>query len=254
MSRSQRGSSSQETNQDEGIRVGKDGAKKLTRKYVKVTCSKCKNTGVAILVPGARKTDLLLQFWSLEQNDGFALVCSAHEGLTSLKLIGVKGRDRNHNKTLKEGPFIQRRFALPLETTYVENKVNMIKFQHQSLKLNGTKGKGCSIRKSVEEEAHTKRGASVSTFKSMVKVKDALRNDLRYNSVRHEDRKGIFNEYISELKWFEEEAESISREDAKIKVEKHPQECVANPYLDQSDVKKIFRKHIMVNNQKPFVG
>ncbi|KAL4572319.1 hypothetical protein LXL04_019091 [Taraxacum kok-saghyz] len=45
MSRSQRGSYSQATNQDEGIRVGKDGAKKLTRKYGKVTCSKCKNTG-----------------------------------------------------------------------------------------------------------------------------------------------------------------------------------------------------------------
>ncbi|KAL4584531.1 hypothetical protein LXL04_009134 [Taraxacum kok-saghyz] len=45
MSRSQRGGSSQATNQDEGIRVGKDGAKKLTRKYGKVTCSKCKNTG-----------------------------------------------------------------------------------------------------------------------------------------------------------------------------------------------------------------
>ncbi|KAL4582259.1 hypothetical protein LXL04_006803 [Taraxacum kok-saghyz] len=45
MSRSQRGSSSQANNQDEGIRVGKDGAKKLTRKYGKVTCSKCKNTG-----------------------------------------------------------------------------------------------------------------------------------------------------------------------------------------------------------------
>ncbi|KAL4562872.1 hypothetical protein LXL04_026903 [Taraxacum kok-saghyz] len=51
MSRSQRGSSSQTTNQDEGIRVGKDGAKKLTRKYGKVTCSKCKNTGESAFTP-----------------------------------------------------------------------------------------------------------------------------------------------------------------------------------------------------------
>ncbi|KAL4554369.1 hypothetical protein LXL04_039506 [Taraxacum kok-saghyz] len=40
MSRSQRGSSSQATNQDEGIRIGKDGAKKLTRKYGKLPFSR----------------------------------------------------------------------------------------------------------------------------------------------------------------------------------------------------------------------
>ncbi|KAL7609464.1 pre-mRNA-processing protein 40C [Lactuca sativa] len=80
------------------------------------------------------------------------------------------------------------------------------------------------LRRSVEEEARAKRAASVSTFKSMLKdnkdissnsrwykVKDILRNDPRYKSVRHEDREAIFNEYISELKVCEDEAESIAK-------------------------------------------
>lgn len=46
---------------------------------------------------------------------------------------------------------------------------------------------------------------------SHVKVKDILRNDPRYKSVKHEDREAIFNEYISELKEFDEEAERESK-------------------------------------------
>lgn len=38
-------------------------------------------------------------------------------------------------------------------------------------------------------------------------MKDSLRNDPRYKSVKHEDREVLFNEYISELKAAEEEAE-----------------------------------------------
>lgn len=45
----------------------------------------------------------------------------------------------------------------------------------------------------------------------ILKVKDILRNDPRYKSVRHEDREAIFNEYISELKVCEDEAESIAK-------------------------------------------
>ncbi|KAL4565695.1 hypothetical protein LXL04_029798 [Taraxacum kok-saghyz] len=36
----------------------------------------------------------------------------------------------------------------------------------------------------------------------------------------------------------------VSWADAKIKVEKNPQGCVANPYLDQLDVEKLFHKHV----------
>ncbi|GKA73936.1 pre-mRNA-processing protein 40C isoform X1, partial [Tanacetum coccineum] len=46
---------------------------------------------------------------------------------------------------------------------------------------------------------------------SYLKVKDILRNDPRYKSVKHEDREAIFNEYISELTEFDEEAERESK-------------------------------------------
>jgi hypothetical protein len=38
-------------------------------------------------------------------------------------------------------------------------------------------------------------------------VKDSLRNDPRYKSVKHDDRDVLFNEYISELKAAEDESE-----------------------------------------------
>lgn len=40
-----------------------------------------------------------------------------------------------------------------------------------------------------------------------MQLKDSLRDDPRYKSVRHEDREVIFNEYVRELKAAEEEAE-----------------------------------------------
>ncbi|KAI3698616.1 hypothetical protein L2E82_42294 [Cichorium intybus] len=171
------------------------------------------------------------------------------------------------------------------------------------------------LRRSIEEEARAKRAAAVSTFKSMLKdnkdissnsrwykVKDILRNDPRYKSVRHEEREAIFNEYISELKVAELEAENMAKAkrdeeeklrereralrkrkereeqevervrskarrkeaiesyqallvetikdpqvswtDAKPKLEKDPQGRAANPYLDQSDLEKLFREHL----------
>lgn len=171
------------------------------------------------------------------------------------------------------------------------------------------------LKRSVEEEARAKRAASVASFKSMLrdnkdisptsrwsKVKDILRSDPRYKSVKHEEREDLFNEYISELKESEVEAEraakakrdeeeklkererilrkrkereeqevervrskarrkeaiesyqallvetikdpQVSWTDAKSKMEKDPQGRVANPYLDQSDLEKLFREHI----------
>ncbi|KVH95776.1 FF domain-containing protein [Cynara cardunculus var. scolymus] len=125
-------------------------------------------------------------------------------------------------------------------------------------------------------------------------VKDNLRSDPRYKSVKHEDREALFNEYISELKVSEEEAEraeklkereralrkrkereeqevervrskarrkeaiesyqallvetikdpQVSWTDAKPKLEKDPQGRAGNPYLDQSDLEKLFREHV----------
>eukprot|EP00268_Persea_americana_P023274 TRINITY_DN22924_c0_g1_i1.p1 TRINITY_DN22924_c0_g1~~TRINITY_DN22924_c0_g1_i1.p1 ORF type:complete len:1089 (-),score=274.03 TRINITY_DN22924_c0_g1_i1:759-4025(-) len=76
------------------------------------------------------------------------------------------------------------------------------------------------LKKAAEQKIQEQRAAAVSSFKSMLRdsgdintssrwsrVKDSLRNDPRYKSVKHEDREVLFNEYISELKAAEEEAE-----------------------------------------------
>ncbi|XP_059308905.1 pre-mRNA-processing protein 40C isoform X1 [Lycium ferocissimum] len=80
------------------------------------------------------------------------------------------------------------------------------------------------LRKAAQEKAHAVRAAAVSQFKSMLreqgditlntrwsKVKDGLRNDPRYKSVKHEDREALFNEYISELKAAEQEVARIAK-------------------------------------------
>ncbi|XP_076890524.1 uncharacterized protein LOC143541637 [Bidens hawaiensis] len=81
-----------------------------------------------------------------------------------------------------------------------------------------------ALKRSVEEEARAKRAALVSGFKSMLrenkdissasrwsKVKDIFRNDPRYKSVKHEDREDIFDEYISDLKESDVEAERAAK-------------------------------------------
>ncbi|KAK4373432.1 hypothetical protein RND71_008816 [Anisodus tanguticus] len=80
------------------------------------------------------------------------------------------------------------------------------------------------LRKAAQEKAHAIRAAAISQFKSMLreqgeitlntrwsKVKDSLRNDPRYKSVKHEDREALFNEYISELKAAEKEVARIAK-------------------------------------------
>ncbi|KAK9274753.1 hypothetical protein L1049_022005 [Liquidambar formosana] len=75
------------------------------------------------------------------------------------------------------------------------------------------------LKRAAEEKTQAMRAAAASSFKSMLqdkgditattrwsRVKDSLRNDPRYKSVRHDDREVIFNEYVSELKAAEEEA------------------------------------------------
>ncbi|OVA12114.1 WW domain [Macleaya cordata] len=80
------------------------------------------------------------------------------------------------------------------------------------------------LKKAAEEKIRSVREAAASSFKSMLRekgdidtstrwsrVKDSLRNDPRYRSVKHEDREILFNDYISELKSAEEEAERTSK-------------------------------------------
>ncbi|KAK4482536.1 hypothetical protein RD792_009695, partial [Penstemon davidsonii] len=76
------------------------------------------------------------------------------------------------------------------------------------------------LKRAAQEKAQAERAASVSSFKSMLqdkgditsasrwsKVKDNLKSDPRYKSVKHEDREKIFNEYVAELKAAEEDIE-----------------------------------------------
>lgn len=80
-------------------------------------------------------------------------------------------------------------------------------------------------KKAAEEKAQATRAAAASSFKAMLqekgditpnsrwsKVKDNLRNDPRYKSIKHEDREIFFNQYISELKAAEAESERVLKE------------------------------------------
>lgn len=73
------------------------------------------------------------------------------------------------------------------------------------------------LKKAALEKAQAERANAAASFKSMLRdkgditvssrwsrVKDSLRNDPRYKSVKHEDREVFFNEYLYELKAAEE--------------------------------------------------
>ncbi|CAK8574505.1 unnamed protein product [Lathyrus sativus] len=59
-------------------------------------------------------------------------------------------------------------------------------------------------------------------------VKESLRDDFRYKSMKHEDREFLFNEYISELKAAEHAAERETRakRDEQEKLRKGSGSCV----------------------------
>lgn len=79
-------------------------------------------------------------------------------------------------------------------------------------------------RRANAEKNEAIRATSTSNFKAMLfenasinlssrwsKVKDSLRSDPRYKSVAHEDREVLFNEYISEMKLADEEANQAEK-------------------------------------------
>ncbi|PON93729.1 WW domain containing protein [Trema orientale] len=80
------------------------------------------------------------------------------------------------------------------------------------------------LKRAAEEKARAIRAATTSSFKSMLRekgditvnsrwsrVKDSLRDDPRYKSVKHEDREVLFNEYLSDLRAADEEAEKEAK-------------------------------------------
>ncbi|KAF9619727.1 hypothetical protein IFM89_009069 [Coptis chinensis] len=124
------------------------------------------------------------------------------------------------------------------------------------------------LKKAAEEKIKAVREAAASSFKSMLldkreidshspwsRVKDSLRSDPRYKSAKHEDRKILFNEYISELRAAEDEVqraakakreEQASWRESKPKLKKDPQGRATTSDLDQADTEKLFREHVKI--------
>ncbi|KAK1326826.1 Pre-mRNA-processing protein 40C [Acorus calamus] len=143
------------------------------------------------------------------------------------------------------------------------------------------------LKKAVEERIQATRAAAVSSFKSMLRdnknitinsrwsrVKDGLRGDPRYKSVKHEDREEKLKEREREMRKRKEREElemerirlkvrrtgavssyqsllveiikdpKASWTESKPKLEKDPQGRAMNPDLDPVDMEKLFREHV----------
>lgn len=80
------------------------------------------------------------------------------------------------------------------------------------------------LRKAEEERIRAIQSAAVAGFKAMLielgevnsssrwsRVKDKLRNDSRYRTVKREEREALFNTYVAELRVAEQEAERAAK-------------------------------------------
>ncbi|XP_020525339.1 pre-mRNA-processing protein 40C [Amborella trichopoda] len=113
------------------------------------------------------------------------------------------------------------------------------------------------LRKAVEEKTQAIRAAAVASFKSMLhekvdinigsrwsKVKDSLRNDPRYKSVKHEDREVLFLEYISELKAAEQEADRAAKakREEEEKLKERERELRKRKEREEQEVERVRQK------------
>ncbi|XP_022776500.1 pre-mRNA-processing protein 40C isoform X2 [Durio zibethinus] len=124
------------------------------------------------------------------------------------------------------------------------------------------------LKKAAEEKAQAIRAAAASSFKSMLKekgdinvnsrwsrVKDSLRDDLRYKCVKHEDREVLFNEYISELKAIEEKAERKEnvKKDEEEKLKERERELRKRKEREEQEMErmrlKVRRKEVVASFQ-----
>ncbi|XP_050275850.1 pre-mRNA-processing protein 40C isoform X2 [Quercus robur] len=110
------------------------------------------------------------------------------------------------------------------------------------------------LKRAAEAKAQALRAASTSSFKSMLrekgditlhsrwsKVKDSLRNDPRYKSVKHEDREFLFNEYISELRAAEEESEreAKSKREEQEKLKEREREFRKRKEREEQEMERV---------------
>ncbi|CAB4295957.1 unnamed protein product [Prunus armeniaca] len=110
------------------------------------------------------------------------------------------------------------------------------------------------LKRAAEEKAQAARAAAATSFKSMLqekgditvssrwsRVKDSLRNDPRYKSVRHEDREILFNQYISDLKAVEEEAEreAKAKRDEQEKLRERERELRKRKEREEQETERV---------------
>lgn len=72
-------------------------------------------------------------------------------------------------------------------------------------------------------------------------MKDSLRNDPRYKSVKHEDRELFFNEYITELKAAEEETERVAKakRDEQEKLKERERESRKRKEREEQEMERV---------------
>ncbi|KAJ0969000.1 hypothetical protein J5N97_021877 [Dioscorea zingiberensis] len=127
----------------------------------------------------------------------------------------------------------------------------VLKRKEQELLLNE---KILPLKKAAEEKIQAIRMAATSSFKSMLRdrgditpnsrwsrVKDSLRNDPRYKTVKHEDREILFNEYISELKSAEEEQEQAAKakKDEQEKLKERERELRKRKEREEQEMERV---------------
>ncbi|KAL9260342.1 Pre-mRNA-processing protein 40C-like protein [Drosera capensis] len=113
------------------------------------------------------------------------------------------------------------------------------------------------IKKAAEEKAQAERMAAVSNFKSMLQerqditastrwsgVKESLRDDPRYQSVKYEAREILFIKYISELKAADAEAEQVAKVDREEqeKLKERERELRKRKEREEQEVERVRAK------------
>ncbi|OAY63514.1 Pre-mRNA-processing protein 40C [Ananas comosus] len=106
----------------------------------------------------------------------------------------------------------------------------------------------------ADENFKAIRMATITSFKSMLqesgditlnsrwsKVKDNFRNDPRYKAVNHEEREILFNEYITELKSAEDEAErsAKSKMDEQEKLRERERETRKRKEREEQEMERV---------------
>ncbi|KAL1828233.1 pre-mRNA-processing protein 40C [Daucus carota subsp. sativus] len=113
------------------------------------------------------------------------------------------------------------------------------------------------LKKEAQAKDQAMRAAAASNFKSMLrdrgditassrwsKVKDSIRNEQWYKSVKHEDREVLFNEFISDLKSAEQEAERIvkAKRDEEEKLKEIERQTRKRKEREEQEVERVRSK------------